>query len=183
MKMLVERIPTTAPDYSLDIGLIKEHVRVTEDEDNAALIAMSMTAAAEVEQMAQYALLDQMIRVTILNPLTDPFLMLPIGALSVGTSISVTIDGVAFNGFAVATGLRPVIIWETPFIGLTPKIIVIEYQAGFGADWSSVPYDLKQAVLDQTALHFDGRSPMSERELTTSPHLSRIAARYRGVSA
>jgi len=35
--------------------------------------------------------------------------------------------------------------------------------------------------MDQVALHYDGRSPMDAKSLTTSPHMARVAARYRGV--
>ncbi len=35
--------------------------------------------------------------------------------------------------------------------------------------------------MDQAALHYDGRSPMGAKSLTTSPHMARVAARYRGV--
>ncbi|SIS93432.1 hypothetical protein SAMN05878426_1206 [Phaeovulum vinaykumarii] len=37
--------------------------------------------------------------------------------------------------------------------------------------------------MDQAALHYDGRSPMDAKALSTSPHMARVGARYRGVQA
>jgi uncharacterized phiE125 gp8 family phage protein len=182
MKMLVERTPVNPQAEPFDLASVKEHARVTTGDDDAALSNMARAAAAEVEQAAQCALLDQLIRVTVFSPLADPFLMLPIGPLSVGSEPIVTIDGQPFTDFAFASGQRAVILWQSSFSTLTPSMMVIEYQAGFGSSWYDVPSDLQQAVLDQTALHYDGRSPMNPRDFSTSPHMSRIVARYRGVT-
>ena len=81
----------------------------------------------------------------------------------------------------MVSGVRPYLRWQDAYHDLTPRQVTIEYQAGFGATATDIPYDLAQALMDQAALHYDGRSPMDAKSLTTSPHMARIGARYRGV--
>ena len=92
-----------------------------------------------------------------------------------------TIEGVPFTQFTFFSGIRPCIWFKPEYRHTKPSQVAIEYQAGFGADASSIPPDLAQALMDQAALHYDGRSPMDAKSLTTSPHMARIGARYRGV--
>lgn len=181
MKMLVHRAPigTALP---FDLAEIKNHARATFDDDDDELTRMAATSAAEIEQFAQIALLTQTIRVTIFDPAPGAYgFNLPIGPVADDDTPTVTIDGEAFTGFDFVGGNRPYIRWLTSFHELTPSRIAVEYQAGFGATASDIPADLAQAIADQAALHYDGRSPMNARELTTSPHMARIGARYRGV--
>ncbi|MCB1349305.1 MAG: head-tail connector protein [Maritimibacter sp.] len=182
MKMLTHRTPTV-DDLPVTLAQAKAHMRVDHDEDDTAIESMVATAAAELEQFAHIALLTQTIRVTIFDPDMGPsWLRLPIGPADENSPPSVLVDGVAFTDFAFAGGNRPVIRWGETWSELSePTRVTIEYYAGFGDTAADVPPDLAQAVMDQAALHYDGRSPMSRRELTTSPHMARIGARYRGV--
>ena len=180
MNMMVQRI---AGSDAFPFGLIdlKAHLRIDFDDDDASLANMGKTAAAEIEQFAQIALLTQTIRGTIIDPDRDRILRLPVGP-SIGESVpTITINDVAFTDFEFISGDRPVIFWKGDFPNLFLNLMEIEYQAGFGASETDIPSDLSQAVLDQAALHYDGRSPMNAKSLTTSPHMARVAARYRGV--
>jgi uncharacterized phiE125 gp8 family phage protein len=96
---------------------------------------------------------------------------------------TISVDGEAFTAFDFAAGIRPYLHWNAGHAGSTPTRMSIEYIAGFGDAQADIPHDLAQAIMDQAALHYDGRSPMNARELTTSPHMARIGARYRGVAA
>ena len=178
MKTLVHRtaISENAP---FSLAALKIHARVDHDDDDIALDQMGRTAAAEIEHFAQVALLDQTIRVTVLNPEATIGVALPVGPYKAGSPITVTIDGQAFTAFSVIEGLRPYLCYQQPTRG---SALVIEYQAGFGEEASGVPADLAQALLDQAVMHYDGRGPQDGKTLTTSPHMARIAARYRGVS-
>lgn len=180
MKMLVHR---TAGNAALPFVLadLKSHIRVDDDVDDVAITNMGQTAAAEIEQFAQIALLTQTIRVTIFNPVQEHGLNLPIGPVSDDDVPTVTFDGAAFTGFDFVGGNRPYLRWLASYYDITPSRITIEYQAGFGAAASDIPPDLAQALMDQAALHYDGRSPMDAKSLTTSPHMARVGARYRGV--
>jgi uncharacterized phiE125 gp8 family phage protein len=181
MKMLVHRVPAdSAEPFVLDD--VKDHVRVQDGTEDAAIRRMAWTAAQEIEQFAQIALLTQTIRVTIFDPSPLEYhLRLPIGPVDDDATPTVTVDGAAFTDFAFVGGMRPYIRWLASYHELTPDRINIEYTAGFGATASAIPPDLAQAITDQAALHYDGRSPMDARSLTTSPHMARIGARYRGV--
>ena len=182
MKMLVQR---TAGGATLPFGLddLKLHLRVPDDAEDTAIQNIGETAAAEIEQFAQIALLTQAVKVTIFNPASDEGLSLPIGPVADAATPTVTIDGEAFTAFDFAGGIRPFIRWQDAFFDLTPELMVIEYDAGFGTTAADIPADLAQALMDQAALHYDGRSPMDAKSLTTSPHMARVGARYRGVQA
>lgn len=182
MKMLVHRANTTSA-LPFDLDNLKAHLRFDHDDEDALITNMGHTAAAEIEQFAQIALLTQTVRVIMFHPGDEQGLRLPIGPASDDDTPTVTIDGAAFTAFQFVGGNRPYIQWLDDYFNLSPSRVTIEYQAGFGAAATDIPADLAQAVMDQTALHFDGRSPMAAKSLTTSPHMARIAARYRGVSA
>ena len=182
MKMLVNRIPADSTEpFTLDN--VKLHVRVADDAEDAAIARIAWAASHEIEQFAQIALLNQTIRVTIFDPDRESGLRLPIGPVADDDTPTVTIDGETFNAFDFVGGYRPYIHWREDYHDLSPGRMTIEYQAGFGSAASDIPEDLAQALMDQAALHYDGRSPMDGKRLTTSPHMARIGARYRGVQA
>ena len=182
MKMLVHRIAGGAA-LPFDLSDLKLHMRVDESagEEDISITTMGQTAAAEIEQFAQIALLTQTIRVTIFDPGQESGLRLPIGPVDEMDVPTITIDGVAFTAFAFVGGNHPYIRWLSDYFDLTPSRMIIEFQAGFGATAADIPFDLSQAIMDQAALYYDGRSPMDAKSLTTSPHMARIGARYRGV--
>ena len=180
MKMLVHRTDASAA-APFDLEPIKTYLRVTHSDEDIAITQMAWTAAREIEHFAQIALLNQTIRVTIFDPRHEYALNLPIGPVSEGDNPTVTIDGEPFTGFEFVSGHRPYLRWLASHYELYPGRTVVEYQAGFGATDYDIPHDLAQAIMDQTALHYDGRSPMDAKSLTTSPHMARVGARYRGV--
>lgn len=183
MTMLVQR---AAGSNELPFALedLKAHLRVDFEDDDAAIIDIGKTAAAEIEQFAQIALLSQTVTVTLIGPdLADGFMRLPIGPVFDGGELQVTADGVGLETMLILSGLRPVLYWMDDLNNLAPHQVTISYRAGFGELASHVPSDLAQALKDQAALHYDGRSPMDAKSLTTSPHMARIGARYRGVQA
>ena len=183
MRMLVHRVAVNSA-APFNLSAIKAHMRVDGDHDDAAIENIAWTAAEDIQDFAQIALLAQNIRVSVFEPdLNASFLRLPVGPVLDDAQISVTLDGAAFTGFDLVRGNRPMLRWACPtFEGLLPSRINIEYEAGFGAEADAIPRDLAQAVMDQAALLYDGRSPMDTKSLFTSPHMARIGARYRGVS-
>ncbi len=182
MKMHVQRTPGGAA-LPFDLNQLKLYLRITDDDEDDAIQNIGKTAAAEIEQFAQIALLTQTITVTIFKPSNEAGLSLPIGPGADDSPPTVTIDGEGFTAFDFVGGIRPYVRWQAAYFDLSPELMTVEYQAGFGADASAVPSDLSQALMDQAALHYDGRSPMDAKSLTTSPHMARIGARYRGVQA
>ena len=181
MKMLVHRtLVSTAAPFTLN-G-VTEHIRVDDASENDAITDIAWTAAAEIEQFAQLALLTQTLRVTIFDPVRcEPYLFLPLGPVDDNDTPTVTLDGDGFTDFEFSGGLRPAIRWRESYFCLMPVRMRVEYTAGFGATVADIPADIAQAIMDQAALHYDGRSPMDAKSLATSPHMARIGARYRGV--
>ncbi len=180
MKVLAQRTPL-AVAAPFDLEAVKEHIRAVDAADDYAITVIAHAAAAELEQFAQIALLNQAIRVTIFDPVQEGGFWLPIGPVSDENTPTVSIDGQPFTAFDFVGGNRPYMRWQAAYHDLTPSQITIDYQAGFGVAASDIPHDLSQALMDQAALHYDGRSPMDAKSLTTSPHMARIGARYRGV--
>lgn len=181
MKMLVHReAVSVAPPF--DFAQLKGFLRVDQDDEDLLISNLGHTAAAEIEHFAQIALLNQTIRVVIFNPTQEYGIGLPIGPAAVDATATVTVDGEAFTGFQFEGGKRPYLRWLASFYDLSPSRVVIEYQAGFGATHAAIPPDLAQAIRDQAAILYDARGPMDAKTQTTSPHMARIGARYRGVS-
>jgi uncharacterized phiE125 gp8 family phage protein len=180
MKMLVHRTPSVeGPPF--DLESLKLFMRVDHDIEDSLIEEMGRTAAAEIEKFAQIALLNQTIRITLFDPSLGNGLSLPIGPVALDHTPTVTIEGVSFTDFDFEGGIRPYLRWQSDwsFSTSSPARVVIEYEAGFGEAASSIPPDLMQALKDQTAMHYEGRGPDDIR--ATSPHMARIAARYRGV--
>lgn len=182
MKMLVHKTPLTA-NRPVQLERLGNHARVDHYAEAQTLENMAFTAAADIEHFSGLALLMTTVRVTIFKPVWGAYgLALPIGPVADDHVPTVLLDGEAFTGFDFEAGKRPYIRWLAPYYELTPERMVIEYQAGFGMTADDVPEDLAQAIMDQVALLYDGRSPMDAKSLTSSPHMARVGARYRGVS-
>jgi len=182
MKMLVHReaVSTAQP---FDFTQLKLFLRVDHGEEDILISSLGLTAAAEIEHFAQIALLTQTIRVVIFDPPQQYGFTLPVGPARLDATATVTVDGEPFTGFQFEGGKRPYLRWLAPFYDLSPSRIVIEYQAGFGGSYTAIPADLAQAIRDQAAILYDARGAVDPKTLTSSPHMARIGARYRGVTA
>lgn len=175
--MIVERL-NRAEGATVDIDYVKGHTRVDGDDDNAALQRMADAAALEAEDLAQIALLSQTVRVTLDGWPRGHSFRLPIGPLLDWSTVEVTADGEAFEGFSVMTGQRP----QVRLSGPRPcGQIVIEYVAGYGEAPQDIPEDLVLAIMDQAAAYYDARGPGDPKRQAQSPHFARIIGRYRGV--
>lgn len=183
MKMFVHRTPSEGNPQPFELNRIKDHARVDHEDEDIGFMVLGWTAASEIEHVAQIALLTQTIRVTVFQPCRDSFLSLPIGPAYQTEGVTVTLDGVPFTGFEFVPGNRPAINWGADYHDLFPTRLQVEYQAGFGPAVQYIPLDLQLAVADQAALIYDNRAGGDGKALTSSPHMARIAARYRGLRA
>lgn len=183
MKMFVHRTPSEGNPQPFDLSRIKDHARIDHDDEDIAFTILGWTAASEIEHVAQIALLHQTIRVTVFQPCRDGFLHLPIGPAFQAEGVTVTLDGVPFTGFEFVPGNRPAIRWSGDYHDLFPTRLQVEYQAGFGPALQYIPLDLQLAIADQAALIYDASGGGDGKSLTSSPHMARIAARYRGLRA
>lgn len=166
----------------VDLACLRAHARTDPSDSDMDLevARMGRAAAREAEELAQIALLHQTVRVTLDGWPRGNSFFLPIAPLMDWETVKISADGTAFEDFSVTTGLRP----EIRATGPRPcGVVVIEYQAGFGAGANDLPADLRQAVLDQAAAYFDARGPGDPKAQAMSPHFARIVGRYRRVRA
>ena len=63
MRMNIQRL--TRPATGLDLAETKGFVRVVHDDDDTAIAEMQDAAAHELEDAAEIALINQMVRVTV----------------------------------------------------------------------------------------------------------------------
>lgn len=183
MKIAIERIKPVALPFFLDD--LKEHVRVDSNhtDDDRSLTRMGKAAAEEIEHCGQIALLAQDIRLTIIDlPAGSGSIPLPIGPVVASETITVVVDGLPFTEFDLISGKRPFLRLHSGSQIATTALVLVQYRAGYGASADAIPSDLTQALLDQAAMHYDGRGPQDAKALTSSPHMARIVARYRGVA-
>lgn len=167
--MAVSRIPSAATP-AFDLGALKLHARVDGNDDDAGLTLMGRTAAAEIEQYADLALLRQTIVLDI-EANGDP-VHLPIGPLA--TDALVTINDSLFTG-QISGGRYPVLTLPEAITGT----VAVSYEAGWDT-LAAIPADLQYAVIDHAAMLYDGRAA-DEIKQGLSVAAARIAARYRRV--
>lgn len=107
--MIIERLATSdaAP---FDEAFLAQHVRLFNETDLIAeLIRQGFAAASELENFAQVALLNQDIKVTLEDWPRGSRFDLPIVPMLDPLSLTMTVDGAAFEEFAVTSGLRPAV--------------------------------------------------------------------------
>ena len=176
--MIIERLARIAVT-AFDVHRLAQHCRVDGAEYHSELNSLGLAAALELEAYAQLALTNQPIRLTLDAWPNTAWLHLPIAPMIDALTVTVTNDGAAFADFAAVAGLRPAI----RLTGNRPcGLIVVTYTAGFGADQRDVPADLVNAVMDQASALFDAKGEGDGKTNRMSPHMARVAARYRRVA-
>ena len=178
-------ISTAAP---FDLDEVKTHARISGDFDDWAVAQMAGTAAREIEAHCAMALLSQTIIVTLTE--WGCVVPLPVGPLDVVAldDYPITVqtreaDGSLITwpqGWWVDAGRYPVLhLTDRAFMDGTA--LVVSYPAGFGAEASRIPEDLRHAINDQAAAFYDLRGAEDGKQ-GLSLAASRIAARYRRVA-
>ena len=176
--MRIERLTRLAVD-PFDIASLEDFARLTPDLGPEAA-RLADAAARDLENYASLALLNQSIRVRLDEwPGTD-WLALPVAPYVAGAPLAVTVAGQAVTGFTAVYGLGPSLpLADLPF----DREVVITSTAGFGETLAAIPPDLRHAILDQAAVAFDLRGQSDPKFGTgLSPHMARVAARYRRLA-
>jgi uncharacterized phiE125 gp8 family phage protein len=176
--MIIDRTPLIS-DAPFALAAVAVHCRSDDPESEQELDRMAWAAASEFEAYAQIALLEQTITVTLENGPSATLFPLPIAPLIDTLSVTVTVDGVAYTSFAAIAGKRPAIRFTA---GAPCGLVVIQYKAGFGATATDIPKDIENAIYDQAAAYFDMRGEADAKSNGMSPHMARIASRYRRVA-
>mgnify|MGYP006276881571 CR=1 FL=1 len=177
------KIVNTSPAVSaVTLAEAKSHCRIYDDDEDPAVDRMGLAATYEFEAQAQIAPLTRTVTLRLDGWPADGRILLPVGPVLDGASATVTADGEAVTGLELLPGRYGELRLSG---GVTAELaaaeIVIEYPAGYGANESDVPADIRHAILDQVAALYDMRGAPSGREMAVSPHLLRIAAKARGV--
>ncbi len=174
--MRVERLTRLNAALFVEADLA-DHTRLTNDMVPEA-VRMADAAAWELELYSGLALLNQSIRVTLDAWPDADWFPLPIAPHVSGATLTITVAGAAVTAFTIIYGLRPSLrLTDTPPEG----DVVITYIAGFGTTAAAIPPDLRHAILDQAAVFYDLRGQADAKGNGMSPHMARIAARYRRV--
>lgn len=176
--MRIERTPLVVVD-PFNLADVKDRARITDTYTEFELTLLARSAAQELEHYASIALLNQTIKVTLDEWGCDNWFSLPVAPLVAGAPIALTIGGAAVTAFTVVYGLRPAMrLTDTSIEGEA----IITYTAGFGAAATAIPQDLRQAIHDQVVAAYDMRGEAEAKGNGMSPHMARIAARYRRVA-
>jgi uncharacterized phiE125 gp8 family phage protein len=174
--MQVERLTRLSASYA-SADEIAMHIRADYPDMIMEASRMADAAALELEHFASIAIFNQSIRVTLPEWGDRERLVLPIAPYLDGAPLAIAIDANPVTSFAVIHGTRP----SLRLTGVVPEgEVVVTYQAGFGDELAAVPRDLRHAIIDQAGLMFDMRSA-DLKGTGMSPHMARIAARYRRV--
>lgn len=167
-----------------DLAMTRQQLRLMPDEDDEIELVTQMldTATRELEEHAALAVRTQTIRLRLDGWPEGGLIELPIGPVQPDATFSVTANGTPVEAVDLLTGRRgALMLTHLVTEELLGAEVVVEYEAGFGPDVADVPADIAQAVLDQVAAHYDQRGAPDRRETSSSAHMARIAARYRGV--
>ena len=180
--MNTERTPTTT-ELPVSLAVVKDHVRVDGGFDDASVVLLIRTAAADVEAQAGIALLTQTITITVEDAgcLVD-LAIGPAAADAEAVVETIVADGTAtemVEGFRFETGRYPRLHLDT----VPTTALRITFTAGFGDTAADVPADLQMAIADQVARLYDRRGGEVDRGPALSAHTARVIARYRRVRA
>ena len=186
---------TAVPEAALPIALFRAHLRLgtgfaDEASGDAALAGYRRAAIAVIEGRTGKAFLSRGFRLVLTRWRWPDAQALPVAPV-------MAVEGMAMRGRDGA--VTPVAPWRWHLVAdrhrpriaaagaVLPAIppggaVEIEFTAGFGADWDSVPADLAQAVFLLAAHYYEGRTgagpelPVSVAALVARWSMLRVTA-------
>ena len=174
-------VPSALP---VTVAEAMNHARVDYQGEAAAIEGMITAATAELERLAEIAVLPQTIRVIFEGLASDGWQRLPIGPVIGEPLFELTADGLPVDGELLG-GIRPQFRPLAPASELRHARVFLDYQAG----WASPPADVRQAIPDQVAVSYSYRAATAHNSHRASTGLGAMAyamqraiGRYRGVS-
>lgn len=162
---------------------VKDHLRVSFDDDDAGIETLTRAAALEVEAQCDLALLSTTITATT-DEWPGRIIDLPVGPVADGATATVAmveVDGTTtpvVDGFWLETGRYPRLHFSDTEPGGRLRIT---YAAGLTATPANLPADLRHAIAEQAARMFDHRGGIEDKGPALSAHAARVIARYRRV--
>lgn len=177
--MKYTRTPISAA-LPVTVAEAKAYARVTHSEEDPVFTSLIKTAALEIEQYTDLALLSQTITaITDADP--GYTIALPVGPVATGATVTVhaiEADGTATlmaSGYWLEAGRYACLHFTTDTTPTGP--LRITYPAGY----DSVPADLAHALCDHVVRMYGQRGDDDVKQ-GLSAAAARIAARYRKVA-
>lgn len=177
--MNTERTPINT-ELPVSLDWAKEHLRITQDDEDDLLTMLIKTVASEIEAQAGIALLSQSITFTT-DEDAGQIVALPVGPVASDATATVTLINSDGTTTALASGywLEGGRYTTLRFADTAPtERLRITYQAGHTA----MPADLGQAIVEQVARLYTERGGVLDKGPSLSPHTARIIARHRRVT-
>lgn len=189
--MLVEQ--TTVPTAALPVAEFKDHLRLgtgfaDDGVQDDVLEAYLRAAIATIEARTSKALITRSFSWTLTAWRDLAAQVLPVAPVSAITALSIfdrlgAEEVIDSGSFVLEPDLhRPRLVATGYTLPVIPVggTAVIGFDAGFGATWSEVPADLRQAVKMLAALYYENRGTYPG-ETTMPSAVASLIARYRPV--
>jgi len=186
MSMTMTAAPAAEP-VTLDEA--KAHLRVDGDGENAFISSLIVTSRLQIEAALGLALVTQSWRLTLDDWPADFTIELPMRPVQTVDSIEVCTSGdtdlaLAPSMYVLDGNAAPArIVFEAPLPAPCRAAagITIDFTAGFGGP-SSVPQNIKHALLLLVAHWFENREPQEHEKSAAVPAaISALLAPYRVV--
>lgn len=167
--ILIEQIQV--PDGALPIAEFRDHLQLgsgfaDDGFQDAVLLPQLRAATAAIEADIGKAVLRRTFRYVVTAWRDLAHEVLPLAPVTVIQSFSVTdlsgaVEVIPVSGYRLVEDThRPQLKWlglVLPTIPVGGKAEIV-FEAGYSADWTGVPSDLKQAVLTLAAKFYENRS-------------------------
>ena len=179
---------TVAPAVEpVSLSEVRDQLRVTSNDDDTILAANIVAARQAVERDTRRALITQTWRLK-LDTFPKKAIRLPFSPLQSVTSVTYTPDGGGTTTWSASEYnvyaddepalICPVFGDDWPEIRLEKRGIAVTYVAGYGSAATDVPAELRQAVLLQVEMLYDGLPMVG----TVSPILEAYRAIVRAAT-
>lgn len=178
--MIKTYLVTDAPVEPVTVAEIKNHLRVTENEEDILIAGLITAARKLVEQYTRRTLVTQTHRLYLDDFPNVDLIELPFPPLISVTSV-IYQDELG-NSQTLPQSLYQVDNRSTPgrillsSDGAWPSTddcvnaVVIEYVAGYGATGAAVPSPIRLAITHLVSHWFENREPYATAQLYTVPH-------------
>lgn len=191
--MLVEL--TTTPGTAIPVAEFKDHLRLgtgfaDDGVQDSVLESYLRSALSAIEARTGKALFARSFQWTLTAWRDLAAQALPVAPVTAITSLTITDrlgnqELIAADKYVLEQDMhRPRLVATTfclPAIPVAGSAVIV-FDAGFGAAWTDIPHDLRQAVLLLAAHYYEYRSDVSAGATREIPHgVSSLIQRYRNV--
>lgn len=153
--------PPAAP--AVPMALVRDHLRLGDDDAELALVGQYLAAAtAAVEHYIQQPLIERTVEHIFYGwPLIfkfGPFIEVVQITYLDADKVSQTLAASEYRSVPECGVIAPVTAW--PEIADREDAIRVQLKVGLGADWNSIPDDIRSAILLMTSQLHEYREPV-----------------------